>query len=463
MTIADVDKKHALALVQQVLTRCHDPLQLMTRDRPVRQTRIILKIIALLVVLLLCWAMFGKLDIIVSAEGKLVPKTLLKIVQPAEPGVIQALLVHEGDHVVAGQVLARLDKTLASADKLTVASELAVNHMQLRRINAELNDQPMLMNAGDDNELFGQVLHQYQSHRQVFLDSRDQEKSLLSKAENEYRSAREINIKLERSLPSYRQSANAYQKLQDQGFFSPLAAQEKQREAAEKAHDLQAQKATVSALADMISAQKKRLSQIDNNYRNELEKERAEVKLRIAQLELNLDKSLYREGLMALKAPQDGVIKDLSTTTVGSVVQPGSVVMTLVPVNEPLYADVQIDNTDVGFVREGQCIKVKLVAYPFQKYGMLSGKVIHISPDATSGSDASQPDQRYDRNNAGHSLTYKARVLLDQQSLKDREGRQHTLTAGMQVVSEIHQGRRTVMEYLLSPVQKTLHEAGRER
>ncbi|QAU34867.1 HlyD family type I secretion periplasmic adaptor subunit [Janthinobacterium sp. 17J80-10] len=476
----DMDKRHASAPAQpaqaqasaQVIplrppSRWHDPLKLIQGAPPSEFGRIVLWSIAVLVGIMMVWAAFGQLDIIATAEGKLVPQTLVKIVQPAESGVVKALLVKEGDTVKAGQVLARLDTTLATADKTGVASDLATQQLQVRRIEAELQDQPMSPKAGDDVQRFAQVHSQYIAHRKAFVDALDQEKSILTKVEHEKRSAVEILAKLEQTLPTYKKSAEAYVKLEREGFFSGLAAAEKQREAIEKAKDLDAQKAMVASLDATIAAQHKKISQLKSAYQSELQKELADIRAKIAQLQPNLDKTLYKEGLMELKAPQDGVIKDLATTTVGAVVQPGTVVLTLVPQGEELYADVNVKNEDVGFVQIGQSAQVKLAAYPFQKYGMLIGKVIHISADATESNHAANGrtdgrDQSGDAPTAGIAV-YKARIKLDSQTLNGPRGSALAITPGMQIVAEINQGKRTVLEYLLSPVQKTVMEAGRER
>jgi len=451
----------------------HDPLRLIQNEPPSEFGRIVLWSVSALVFILLIWAAIGKLDIIATAEGKLVPQTLVKIVQPAEPGVVKELLVNEGDTVKRGQVLARLDTTLASADKAGISSDLATQQLQMRRLEAELADQPMLPKAGDDPQRFAHVQSQYIAHRKAFLDSLDQEKSMLTKAEHEKKGAAEMLTKLQQTLPTYQRTAAAYEKLEKEGFMGSLAAADKQREAIEKAKDLDAQQSAVQAFTATIAAQTKKISQLQSAYKSELQKELAEVRAKTAQLQPTLDKSIYKEGLMELRAPQDGVIKDLATTTVGAVVQPGTVVLTLVPQGEQLFADVSIKNDDVGFVQVGQSAQVKLAAYPFQKYGMLMGKVIHISADATqnnqgSGGGASSGSAGSSSADAAAAAaaamaTYKVRVKLDEQVLKDPQGKALVITPGMQVVAEINQGKRTVLEYLLSPVQKAVQESGRER
>lgn len=476
----DIDKGKASAPAQAVQTpanaqviplrppsRWHDPLKLIQDEPPSEFGRIVLWSVSILFFVMILWSAFGQLDIIATAEGKLVPQTLVKIVQPAEAGVVKALLVQEGDTVKAGQVLARLDTTLATADKTGIASDLATQQLQTRRIEAELQDQPMQPKAGDDVQRFAQVHSQYIAHRKAFIDALDQEKSILTKVEHEKRSAVEILAKLEQTLPTYKKSADAYTKLEKEGFFSGLAAAEKQREAIEKGKDLDAQRAMVASLDATIAAQHKKLSQIKSTYQSELQRELAEIRARIAQLQPNLDKTLYREGLMELRAPQDGIIKDLATTTVGAVVQPSTVVMTLVPQGEELYADVNVKNEDVGFVQIGQGAQVKLAAYPFQKYGMLNGTVIHISADASENTHvatrrANDGKQNVEVPTAGIAV-YKARIKLDYQTLVGPKAKPLALAPGMQVSAEINQGKRTVLEYLLSPVQKTVKEAGRER
>lgn len=193
------------------------------------------------------------------------------------------------------------------------------------------------------------------------------------------------------------------------------------------------------------------------NNGDQLLNERVELQSQQQRTVGELQKQTYRSGLLELRAAEDGVVKDMVTYTPGAVVQPGAVLLNLVPKDEPLLAEVAIRNEDVGFVAPGQKVKVKLQAYPFQKYGMLEGSVELVSADSL----ANDPQKATAQGQSPQS--YKAVVKLASQELKASSGEVLKLTPGMVVQAEIHQGRRTVLEYLVSPVQKVAQEAGRER
>lgn len=168
---------------------------------------------------------------------------------------------------------------------------------------------------------------------------------------------------------------------------------------------------------------------------------------------------------LELRAPQDGVVKELATTTVGAVVQPGTVLLTLVPREEPLVAEVYVRNQDVGFVREGQSVRIKLAAYPFTKYGILEGTVRTLSADASRvGGAVAAGKSPGDANETapGAQSPFKALVELGRQELH-ANGLRLPIVAGMRIQAEVREGKRTVLEYLLSPVRQVTDEAGRER
>lgn len=432
---------------------------------PERLPRVIVYSISILFFILLLWACFGKLDIVASAEGRLVPQNYVKIVQPAEGGIVHEILVTEGQEVKKGQTLLTMDAQVSNADMRTLQSQFALQQLQLRRIDAELASTSMSQQSNDPTELYLQINQQGIAHRQAYLDAVAQEQANIERTRQDLHAAQEVLTKLQVTLPNYKKTAEAFGQLSKEGYYSALGAEEKQRELVEKQQDLAAQQANVSSLKAQLQASEKKLAQLNSNYRSELQKERVETVAEHQRLKEEVTKQAHKSSLLALKAPEDGLIKDLATHTIGTVVSPGTVMMSLVPHQVPLQAEVYVQNDDVGFVHEGQSVKLKLAAYPFQKYGMLMGKVHFVGPDAidpTNPAAQSSAVSSKQPQTEALNLRYKALLTLDAQYL-NTDGSQMKLSPGMQVVAEIHQGKRTVMEYILSPLQKAWQEAGRER
>lgn len=486
------------------------PLSLAIRERPPSPLpRAMLWLTLLLFVSLLTWSLFGKLDIIAVAEGKLVPKTYVKIVQPADAGIVSDILVAEGDHVSAGQVLLRLDTQVSEADTHILRSQLTQGALQLARIDAELADKPFAFPETDmDGEttgniastsgvsidpvstsdlvpvarptrsetekgrdegtkiapspaLLAHVLAQYQSHRRAYEDSLAEQQAALAKAKADLAAAFQVKEKLANLLPTYLEEEAALKTLADKALAPKLDFLKRKRKRIETEQDLKAQLKTIVSLKAAITQTQDKLAKITSTYREKLQNDRMDTQANVDKLIQELAKQKHKNALLELKAPQDGVIKDLGTHTIGAVVNRGTVLMTLVPTNEMLEAEVMIRNDDIGFVHEGQTAKVKLVAYPFQKYGLVNGEVTHVSADAEE-STRRDDVKKADKPNTSSNLAYKATVILKSQFI-ERDGERFDMTPGMQVVAEIDQGKRTVMEYLLSPVKGVFHDAWRER
>jgi HlyD family secretion protein len=426
-------------------------------DEPGGRSRSVLWFVSVLVLILLAWAMLAKLDIVAVAQGRLVPQTYVKIVQPAEAGIVREILVDEGDAVEHGQVLVRLDPTVNAVDSKAVERELALQRLQLRRIEAELAGKTMVRLAHDDPLLFAQVEAQRASNHQSLADSLAQESAARDRALKELGAAQELLRKLEVTLPSYQKTAAAFEKLSQDNLVGAIQAEERRREAIEKERDLEAQRATVEALHAAILQHDRRMAQLQSTQTMELNQQRLAILSEVGRLEQQQGRLNFQGGLLELRAPQAGIVKDLATTTTGAVVQPGTVLVSLVPHDEPLLAEVLIENKDIGFVAINQPVRLKLAAYQFQKYGMLEGTVKNVSADSSSsGSEADAQSQQQS------PLAFKAIIELKTQRLTTG-ALNLPLAAGMQLSAEIVQGKRTVLEYLLSPVQRVTSEAATER
>jgi len=420
-----------------------------------------LRLLIGLLVCLLLWSVFGKLDIVAVAEGKLVPSTYLKIVQPSEQGIVKEILVKEGQAVKAGQVLIRMDAVLAGADVKAIRSEYDNKRLALRRIDAQLTGKRFATGKDDPAELALQVDAQYAANVRAYENALAQEQSLLEKARNDLAAAQATKTKLEQVLPHYIEQEKAFEKLTNDGFAGRIMYTDKRRERIEKEQDLHTQAFIIRSNEALIQQSEKKTAQITADYRRQLQTERIEAASQLEKLTQELAKIAHRHELLELRAPQAGIVKDLATHTVGTVASPGTILMTLVPEGDKLVAEVWVSNQDVGFIRPGQDAKLKLVTFQFQKYGMIEGKVLHVNADAT---EAPSPNVKQDvgRERPTGPLSFRALVDLASQQL-NADGERYSLQPGMQVAGEIHLGTRTVMEYLLSPVRKAFHEAARER
>jgi hemolysin D len=429
-------------------------------EAPSPLPRAVLWTIVALVSALIVWASVGRLDVVAVADGRLVPRSQLRIVQPAEGGVMRELLVKEGERVRAGQVLARMDMRAAEADAATVQNELSTRRLQLRRIDAELAGSRLAPAPEDPPRLYAQAEAQREARALAHEASLAEQRTAVSRARREMQAAAETRTKLAGALPVLEEQERAFEKLARDGYAGKLMVAQRSRERLEAEQDLRAQEHRVEGARGAIEQGERRMAQISAAYRAQLQAERAEAETQFARLAQELEKLSHRQRLAELRAPADGVVKDLATQTPGAVLAPGTVLMTLVPDGEALVAEVWLANQDAGFVASGQSAKLKLASFPFQRYGMLDATVARVSADSSERPDgAKAPGADGTR---GSAYAYRAQLQPSTQELRLGEAR-HALLPGMQLTAEIKLAERSVLEYLLSPVQKIASEAGRER
>jgi hemolysin D len=454
------------------------PALLAIQERPpARMPRAVATTIVVATGLMVAWAAFAKLDIVATAEGRLVPSSLVKVVQPAEDGVVAELLVKEGDAVMAGQVLVRLDARASRVDQQAFERDLWLKALTLHRVEAELSGRSSLLVTdlamaaratlgqadalakGDPGWLqstAAQVAAQFHARRSSQLGAVTQEHGALARAQAELVAAQQVEDKLSRTLPNYRQSAAAYQQLVKEGFVGELAASDKSREAIEREQDLRAQQATVQSLRASIDQSRSRVGALQSQYHAQLENERVDLQAQINRGLQELRKSTLRDEYLEIRAAQAGVVKDLLVSAPGAVVQAGAVLMNIVPQGDALVAEVMLKNEDTGFVAIGQAARLKVAAFPFHKYGMVDAQVSLVAADAIDPQKGSAEQ--------GAGLTYKAIVAPNRKTASSFPGMAALrLQPGMLVTAEINQGQRTVLEYLLSPVRRVVQEAARER
>jgi hemolysin D len=218
------------------------------REAPSPLPRVVLYGLLALVASMLTWAYFGKLDIVAASQGKLVPQSFLKIVQPAEAGIVREILVAEGAAVSEGQVLVRMDTSLSDADVRALQAELARKRLQLRRIDAELAGARLVRTPLDPPELASQVEAQLAARRQNYLDLLGAEQALRDRSQHDLGSALEIEAKLKQTTPIFREQESAWEQLAREGFAGRLLVLDRQRSRIEAEQELKAQSRNIESL-----------------------------------------------------------------------------------------------------------------------------------------------------------------------------------------------------------------------
>lgn len=392
------------------------------------------------------WATLADLDIVVTAQGKLVPVNFVQVAQPAESGIVRRVLVADGDTVKAGQPLVEMDPVFAQADSKSAEAEASLLRQQLARITAE--------QSGTTPDITdSQVLSDYLARRAAYQALRAEAQSALALARAELETARQRMAKAGQLAPVARQQAVMLEQLVASGFVSKAAFNDKHLGRIEAEQEERVQARAVAAAEAAVRQAQAALARVEADYRRQLAVERTDIVARLSQAEATLSKSAHREALTVLRAPVAGVVTGMSVKSANQVVGAGTVLLSLVPQGEPLRFEGWMRNEDSAFVTPDMPAKVKLSAYPFQKYGWLDGSVTWL------GVDSETPESM--RNVSGEPLFYRVRVEVPQTPV-GKAGKL-TLKPGMQAIADVQVGTRTPFEYLISPVRKVALEAARER
>jgi len=415
----------------------------------------------------LVWSFIGKVDVIATASGKVIPSGNVKVIQPVELGYVRAIHVRNGQHVAAGELLIELDPTLAGAEEAAASAGLLTAELQAAR-NAALIDhlegRPVRFVAPEgtapdvaraQQQYVTIAIAEYEGQRAALTQRRAQHQADLAAAEAEI-------VKLERTLPLVDQQIAARQQLTDKGYFSKLKLIEYQQLRVEHVQNLEVQRANAARARAQIAETDAQLLELKGSFgRGALAQVvEGQDKSRVGREEVT--KSARRREYQALRAPVSGTVQQLTVSTIGGVVQPAQPVMVIVPDDAQPVVEANILNKDIGFVRVGQPVRVKLEAYPFTNYGIVPGVVELISRDAVDLSQGSGP-QRDDKGRpVQQGLVYVARIRLERRTIRVG-GIDQLIGPGLAVQAEIVTGQRRIIQYLLSPIAETLDEAGRER
>jgi hemolysin D len=259
---------------------------------------------------------------------------------------------------------------------------------------------------------------------------------------------REMVAKLETTVPLARQREADFKKLTDQGFVAGHAGQDRTRERIELERDLATQRARLEEVQAALNESQNARASYLAEVRRTLHEREAQADLKRQQATQEQTKATQREKLTTLTTPVDGVVQQLVTNTAGGVVTEAQALMVIVPEGAHVTAEVTLENKDIGFVNAGQVAEIKLETFTYTRYGTIGAKVVRVTADAV--------------NDEKRGAIFPVTLALDATTL-NVDGKMIRLAPGMSLTAEIKTGKRRVIEYLLSPIQRAGRESLRER
>lgn len=387
--------------------------QLTMQEELARQGRFYSSVIWLTLaalVLFFVWAWFATLDEVTVGTGKITPSSRAQVIESLDGGIVNALMVHEGDVVDRGQMLARLDPTRFQSNYGEAAARARALRASSERLRSELTGEPL-----------------------QFSEESMREPALVARERQLYESRRR---NLNETLENLQKTYNLV--MAELRMTQPLVA----KGAASEVEVIRLQRQAAELKGKMDDAR----NQFAVRAREEQVKNNADLD---AQLQVMAGKADQLDRA-TLFSPVRGVVKDIQVTTVGGVLQPGGKLMEIVPLEDQLLVETRINPRDIAYIRPGLPATVKVTAYDSSIYGDLKGEVEMVSPDTLQ--DEVKRDQFY----------YRVYVRTKSAELKNRNGKRFPILPGMVANVEIKTGQKTVLDYLIKPLNK-VKEALRER
>lgn len=419
------------------------------------------------------WAMIGKIDIVAVASGKIISHLRTQVVQPFETSSVTKVLVTPGQQVKAGDPLIELDNTVASAERVRAQSDLIASQLDEMRLSAFLDGSRIApftevtsASSFDVARAQAQLTSQL-AQRASQIAGLEQEKS--------QRIADKLVLqqtvtKLEQTLPLVAQRASIRDAATLLGNTSVLADLESRQLLVETRSELEITGSKIAALDAAIAGLDQKIVATDAEIRTTAMSELTKAKDRVHTAEEALAKATRRADLQTLRAPINGTVQQMHITNMGAVVTPAQQLLSVVPEGDHVEVEAVLENRDIGFVAVGQHVELKIDAFPFTRYGLLTGTVTSLDRDAEAtpvNQSGAQGSQRaadgIDQVEGSERLRYTARIALAPGALLDIDGHPANLLPGMSVKAEILTGKRRIIDFLLAPLREHIHDAMRER
>jgi adhesin transport system membrane fusion protein len=417
------------------------------QQEPLR-ARLLLRVVGVTLVVLLIWAAFAKVDEVTRGEARVVPTSQVQVVQSVDGGIVEELLVKEGQVVEAGQLLMRVDPTRFVSN--LQESKVSQAALRIKQLRLEALTRGTVFNPPADlikeaPEAVAQEARLYESRRAEISAQISISQNQLAQRQQELNEVKARKEQADRTLELMTQELNATKPMLASGAVSPVEILRLEREIARMKGDREQATAQISRVQSAILEASRKIEEVTLTSRNQMSGELSETMGKLAAMSES-GKTLEDKVKKAdVKSPMRGIIKRLLVNTLGAVVQPGKELVEVVPLDDALILEVQIAPKDIGFLRPDQKATVKFTAYDYSIYGGLTADVINIGADSVV-------DEK------GNAF-YHVRVRTHKPSL----GPGLPIIPGMVAQVDILTGKKTVLSYLLKPVLRARANALTER
>jgi HlyD family secretion protein len=413
--------------------------------------RITIQVLALALLAFILWASFSKVEKIVIARGRLINTESNLIVQPLETSIVQKIHVDVGQVVRKGQLLATLDPTFAQADEDQLRVRLRSLDTQIASLKAELGGVAGggAVKGDADSLLQSQLASERKQNYEAQTVKIDENLARLKASLDTNRRDQQV---LQARVKSLSEIEAMQQKLVDQQYGAKLQLLQAQDRRLEVERDLVMTHNKEKELTSEIASAQADRAAFGKGWRQKSMEDLLSVTRDRDGVAEQLQKADKRHQLVQLTAPADAVVLEIAKLSQGSVVREAEQFFTLVPLSDNLEAEVQVESADIGYIKVGDSVHLKVEAFDYQTHGELEGKVRTISQDAF---------RREGANNQGGDAYFMSRVSFGKERLKKMTPGTRLLP-GMTLSAEVVVGKRSVMSYLLWPLTKAMNESIRE-
>lgn len=399
-------------------------------------------------------------DKVVTAQGRIVAQQATSVVQPLETAIVRSVNVREGDTVKQGELLARLDPTFATADLTALQSQVASLQTEVDRLTAEAaGEQYRPVDGSPIAVLQGAMFVQRQAERAYKNENYAQKiSSLQTQMQHALSDVFGFSERL-KVATQVEQKRMELEKLQVGSQLNRLAATDSRLEIKRGLDGAAAQASQADRDLQALQAERDAYNQ---QWRSQVAQDLTEQSRKLSDAKENLNKAVLRRQMVELRADRDSIVLNIAKVSPGSVMQSGEQLITLVPIDAPLEAEMNVAGVDAGFVHPGDPVSVKLETLPYTQYGTVEGTVRVVSPDSfTTAPDDGQAKRGQQSQAQPVAAYYRARTTLGDSKLHDVPAG-FRLVPGMPVVVDVKVGKRTMVSYLLARVLPVFMDGMRE-